>query len=60
MNEHTWINELARKAYEAYCESTNWKSAITGAALPPFDNCPGGVKKGWIAVAKQMILEIGK
>ncbi len=60
MNEHNWIYELARMSYEAYCGSTNWKSAITGADLPPFDNCPKEVKNGWIAVAKKMVLEIGK
>lgn len=59
MNENDWIYELARKAYEAYCGSTGWKSAVTGADLPPFDNCPAAVKKGWVAVAEKMALEIG-
>lgn len=59
MNERSWTYELARKAYEAYCGSTGWKSAVTGADLPPFDNCPKAVKDGWVAVAKEMILEIG-
>jgi len=56
--EQEWIYELARKAYEAYCGSTNWKSAITGDDLPLFDNCPKTVKNAWIAVAEKMILEI--
>ncbi|MFA5234459.1 MAG: hypothetical protein WC390_08685 [Sulfurimonas sp.] len=60
MNENDWIYALARKAYEAYCGACEWKSAITGADLPLFDSCKQEVKDGWIAVAKAMILEIGK
>ena len=60
MNEKNWTYELGKKAYEAYCGTTGWKSAITGADLPPFDNCPEAVKKGWIAAAKALIVEIGR
>ena len=56
--DYEWIYSLARKAYEAYCGTTGWKSAITGADLPPFDSCPGAVKEGWIAAAKAVLLEI--
>ena len=58
MNRDKWIIELAQKAYEAYCESTGWKSAITGADLPPFTDCPEKVQQGWIAVAEKMTEEI--
>jgi hypothetical protein len=45
---------LGRVAYEAYCETTGWKSAISGAALPPFDKTPDAVQKGWIAAANKV------
>lgn len=45
---------LAKVAYNAYCETTNWKSAITGAQLPEFEKCPEAVKKGWEASAKAL------
>lgn len=44
--------ELGKIAYEAYCETTGWKSAVTGADLPPFEKTPEAVQKGWIAAAK--------
>ena len=46
---------LGRVAYEAYCETTGWKSAITGADLPPFDKTPEAVQNGWIAAAQAVI-----
>lgn len=42
---------LARMAYEAYCEATGWRSAITGQELPPFDKTPDAVQAGWMAAA---------
>jgi hypothetical protein len=42
---------LAEVAYNAYCETTGWKSAITGAYLPPFDKVPDKVRDGWVASA---------
>lgn len=46
---------LGRIAYEAYCETTNWKSAVTGADLPEFYSTPDAVQTGWIASAKAVI-----
>lgn len=43
---------LGRIAYEAYCETTNWKSAIPGADLPQFYHTPLIVQTGWIAAAQ--------
>lgn len=43
---------LGRIAYEAYCETTGWKSAVTGAGLPKFYSTPEAVRVGWIAAAK--------
>lgn len=45
-------NYLGRIAYEAYCNTTNWKSAVTGADLPPFYETPATVQIGWIAAAQ--------
>lgn len=42
---------LGRIAYEAYCATTGWKSAVTGADLPPFAATPEAVQNGWIAAA---------
>lgn len=49
-----------RIAYEAYCEETRWKSAITGADLPPFHATPEAVQNGWIAAAQAVITESQK
>jgi len=46
---------LGRIAYEAYCETTNWKSAVTGADLPGFYSTSEAVRTGWIASAKAVI-----
>lgn len=48
---------LAEKLYNAYCESTGWKSAVTGAPLPPWcdlvaDESRKAVVEGWLAAAK--------
>lgn len=43
---------LGRTAYEAYCETTGWKSAVTGADLPQFYDTPAAVQAGWIAAAQ--------
>lgn len=41
--------------YEAYCESTGWKSAVTGAQLPPYSKCSPVVVAGWRAAADAAI-----
>jgi len=43
---------LGRIAYEAYCEATGWKSAVTGTDLPKFYDAPAAVQIGWIAAAQ--------
>lgn len=49
------LREIAILAWDAYKESTGGVSAITGAKLPEFDECPDGVKTAWYNVAKSMI-----
>lgn len=51
-------SKLGRIAYEAYCETTNWKSAISGANLPPFYKTPESVQVGWIAAAQAVRSEL--
>lgn len=46
------IMVAAQIGYEAYCNYTGWKSAVTGAPLPPWSNLPGGVANAWFATAK--------
>jgi hypothetical protein len=48
MSEHI-RKPLGQIAYEAYCESTGWKSAITGAPLPQWDGQNETIKKAWEA-----------
>lgn len=45
------MKELAQELYEAYCEHTGWKSAVTGAALPPWPEVGRAVQDAWRAVA---------
>lgn len=44
--------DLAKLAYNAYCYTTDWKSAVTGAPLPQFDQTSPAVKLAWSAAAK--------
>jgi len=50
--ELEYIERLAMVAYHAYCESTDWKSAVTGSNLPLFDNTTNAIKVAWMAAAK--------
>lgn len=50
---------LGKIAYEAYCATTGWKSAITGADLPPFETTPETVQRGWDAAAKAVVAQFG-
>ncbi len=42
-------------AYEAYCDATNWKSAITGETLPDWECQLLRVKMAWEAAAKAVL-----
>lgn len=46
----------AQAAYEAYCQQTEWKSAVTGAPLPQWADVRATVKAGWYAAAEAAIL----
>ena len=49
---------LGRLAYEAYCGTTGWKSAVTGASLPAFYKTPEAVQAGWIAASRAVRMEL--
>jgi hypothetical protein len=40
-----------RIAYDAYVDKVGGVSAVTGDRLPPFDQTPEPVRRGWIAAA---------
>ena len=47
------MNEsLGQIAYNAYCNSTNWKSLISGAALPQWPEVKLEIKTAWEAAAE--------
>jgi hypothetical protein len=51
METKSTVVKFGEIAYNAYCETTGWKSAITGEDLPPFNETPEAVQTGWIAAA---------
>lgn len=44
--------ELGKVAYDAYCETTEWKSAISGAALPQFKDTSELIQQAWVNAGK--------
>lgn len=42
-------------AYEGYCQHTDWKSLVSGAPLPPWDNLPDAIKAAWQTAANAAI-----
>jgi hypothetical protein len=46
------IERLAQYLYEAYCCHTEWKSAVTGAPLPQWQNISPAVRDAWYATAR--------
>lgn len=43
-------------AYEAYCESTDWKSLISGATLPHWDELKTEIRASWTIAANAVVL----
>jgi hypothetical protein len=43
---------LAQVAYNAYCQTTEWHSAVTGAPLPLWHDVNPLVRKAWEAAAQ--------
>lgn len=38
---------IAQIAYEAYCETTDWKSLVSGQPLPQWDDVRPDIKIAW-------------
>jgi hypothetical protein len=45
------MKELGQVAYEAYCDSTGGKSAVTGASLPAWADQSVPILRAWRAAA---------
>jgi len=49
---------LGQIAYEGYCETTGWKSLVSGAVLPQWEDVNNSIKEAWEAAAKAVQREI--
>ena len=49
--------EPAQIAYEAYCKNTGWKSLVSGAKLPSWNELRPEIQAAWRAAA-QAILDL--
>ena len=54
------LNKQAQKAYEHYCEFTNWKSLVSGASLPQWVDLKEPIRKAWIYTTEQTIEDVMK
>lgn len=45
------VAQRAEFLYNAYCNHTGWKSAVTGAPLPSWEKVFKSVQDAWIATA---------
>jgi hypothetical protein len=50
---HTIAHEanLAKRAYEAYCDVVNWKN-YQGLPVPRWHELPAKIREAWMAAAK--------
>jgi hypothetical protein len=48
------INELARVAYDAYCEAVGGK-AFNGDTLPGFDAVPERIRNAWVVSVSAVV-----
>jgi len=46
--------DLARAAYQGYCESTGGVSLISGSKLPPFEELAGPIQAAWVDAASKV------
>lgn len=44
-------------AYEAYCETTEWRSLVTKASLPQWNNVKPEIQNAWSNAANAVIRE---
>jgi hypothetical protein len=50
--------EMAAAAYDGYCRQTDYKSLISGAALPAFDKLTDPIKDAWAAAAIAVMTQL--
>lgn len=50
--EELTMVDLGRVAYEAYCGNTGWKSLVSGAALPQWDDLKPEIRAAWEVAAE--------
>lgn len=48
------VDQLGQRAYEAYCEETDWTSIATGQDLPEWELLPDKIQRAWKMVAVDM------
>lgn len=49
------LSDSGKTAYEAYAANTGWKSAISGATLPPWDQQNVLIQESWFAAAHAIL-----
>ena len=49
------MKSLSQIVYEAYCESTGWKSLISGDQLPPFNKLKPSIQEAWRMAAMAVV-----
>ena len=60
-----WVPDDAHEssgqvAYEAYCASTGWKSAVSGAQLPAWGDQSEAIRDAWEAAGRAVAEECGR
>jgi NTP pyrophosphatase (non-canonical NTP hydrolase) len=57
LHEHRadYAVNLAREAYEAYCQYAGWKSIVTGADLPQWPSLNDSIRQAWMVSAAWVV-----
>ena len=54
------MKTLGQIAYEAYCESTDWKSLVSGHQLPRWIDTTVQIQMAWHAAANAVSAQIDR
>lgn len=49
---------LGQHAYEAYCDQTSWRSAVSGDSLPQWADQDERIKAAWEAAASAVAQQV--
>ncbi len=52
------MEQMGRIGYEGYCATTNNRSLVSGAPLPPWGGLPENIQNAWNAAAKAILSSI--